>query len=87
MKPRTDVTEGDIRYVVEPLLYPPKEFGAHIEVYREGPRGGAKRYVKLGPRVIADTPTHALTDLRTALYTDRLPEVRIVPTTDQEQRP
>lgn len=79
MKPRTNITEREIRYVVEPLIHPPNEHGAHIEIYRDGPRGGAKRYVRLGPRVIAATPLKALEDLRTALYTDRLPEVRIVP--------
>lgn len=85
MKPRTNVTEAEIRYVVEPLIHPPKEFGAHIEVYRDGPRGGTKRYVQLGPRVVNKTPGKALADLRTALYTDRLPEVRICPTENQEQ--
>lgn len=79
MKPRENVTEREMRYVVEPLILPRGEFGAHIEVLRFGPRGGAEHYVRVGPRVVAGTPQKALEDLRIALYTDRLQGVRIVP--------
>lgn len=73
-----NVRWSEIRYVVEPLAYPVRQWGAHIEVHRAGPRGGTHRWQKIGPRVVADTPTKAFEDLRTALATDNLPDVRIV---------
>lgn len=76
-----EVAERDVRYVVEPILTlssPSEHYGAHIEVYKRGPRGGPERYVRLGPRMVADTALEALGDLRRAMFADLLPGVRVL---------
>lgn len=75
---KLQVTAREIRYVVEPLLLPTGQYGAHVEVFRRGPRGGAKRYEQVGPRVIAGSPEVAFTDFTYALRHGAMPEVHLV---------